>query len=111
AFPTFTSLVETELSANKILEKVKEMGFEIRRQTGLDIIGALRNNVNAARQFRTIAHDVIPDPSKFGTALTNLLSKFHFKVEIKGEGIGQPDYITVRSNVLLSKDQILNDAR
>lgn len=110
AFPMLTSLAETELSANAILQQVKDAGYAIRRQTGLDIIGALRDNVNAARQFRLISNTTIPDPNKFGTALTNIIRDYSYKVKVSGGPESFPTHITISSNDVLNKDQILGTA-
>jgi hypothetical protein len=107
AFPMLVSLAETEISANEILRRVKAIGIDIRRQTGLDIIGALRDNVNAARQFRLIAAETIPNPDRFGTALTTILRNYSYKVKVAGGGEEWPDYINVSSNDVLNKDQIM----
>jgi hypothetical protein len=107
AFPMLTSLAETEISANEILRRVKELGYEIRRQTGLDIIGALRDNVNAARQFRMIADSTIPNPDRFGTALTSMIRNYSYRVKVGGNVEEYPEYISVSSNEVLNKDQIM----
>jgi hypothetical protein len=109
-FPQFVALAETDLSASAILRQLQGMGLSLRRQTGLDLIGALRDNVNAARQFRLIADSVIPDPSKFGTAVTDVISNYYYKVKLHNAPQDLPSFITVASNNLLSKAEIKSTA-
>lgn len=111
AFPLFQSLAESTLSANAILRQVSEAGFAVRRQTGLDIVGALRNNIDAARQFRLINPNTIPDVSKFGVAVTNTISNFTYTVKATGINAvtGQPvtKFVNVRSNTPISQNDAL----
>jgi hypothetical protein len=110
ALPTITGLVEAGMSANKIINTLQAAGLGVRRQVVLDIVGALRENFSAARQFRLLLNTTIPDPSKFGVALTNLIRNYSYKVRVSGGYESFPPFITISSNEVLNKDQIMGTA-
>jgi len=114
AFPMLSSLAETSFSANEILRQVKDAGFSVQRQAGLDVIGALRENLNAARYLRLISPLTIPDPSKFGVAVTNTLSNFSYIVKATGinseTGERTIQNLTVRSNTPISQSDAMSVA-
>jgi hypothetical protein len=114
AFPMLSSLAESGLSANEILRQVKDAGFSVQRQAGLDVIGALRENVNAARYLRLISPLTIPDPAKFGVAITNTLSNFSYIIKATGINSQTGERIiqnlTVRSNTPISQSDAMSVA-
>lgn len=95
-------------SANSILKQLGDAGFTIRRQTGLDIIGALRGNVNVQR-FARLAGPNAPLPSKYYTpSVTPTQRNFSYRVKIGGQPIGSPGFINVSSDVELSLNDIFS---
>lgn len=110
ALPMITSLAGTDLSANEILRQVSGAGFSLRRQTGLDMIGALRDNITAARQFRMIASNALPNPAYFGKSLTNMLKDYSYRVKVTGGPSTYPDFISIKSDLLLTKEQQISAA-
>ena len=111
AFPMLQSLAETPLSANEILRQVAAAGFGVQRQAGLDVIGALRNNIDAARYIRLASPETILNPQYYGVALTNTLSNFTYTVRaigvsgVTGERVVQD--VNVRSRTAISQNDAM----
>lgn len=114
ALPYLEAAAETAKTASEILEGAKELGFTIRRQTGLDIIGALRGKLDTRRYLRLTPHVDILNPDFFTTSITGLLRNYSYTVlarlhdEETGETLNQ--HITVSSNEVLSQEQIMDKA-
>lgn len=114
ALPFLREAAETAASASEILRQASELGFAFRRQAGLDIIGALRNNVTAARAIRIAAPTVPLNPKSYGVSITKMLRNYSYTVLTRmrnsetGEVVNQ--HLTVSSNTVLSKNQILETA-
>lgn len=114
ALPFLRAAAETAKTTNEIIEEAKSLGFAFRRQAGLDIIGVLRNNANAARAIRIAAPDVPLNPLTYGQSIGKLKSAFSYTVKVimrdeNGEKMG-PQHITVSSNTPLSINQVLQTA-
>lgn len=114
ALPFLEGAAETIKTASEILEEAKELGFTIRRQTGLDIIGALRGKLDTRRYLRLTPHADILNPDFFTKSVTGLLRNYSYTVlarlhdEETGETLNQ--HITVSSNEALSQEQIMERA-
>lgn len=95
-------------SANSILKQLGDAGYSIRRQTGLDIIGALRGNVNV-QQYARLAGPNAPLPSKYYTqSVTPTKRTFSYRVKIGNQPIGAPGFVNVSSDVELSLNNIFS---
>lgn len=114
ALPYLHAAVETAKTASEILAEAKELGFTIRRQVGLDIIGTLRGNLDVRRYLRITPHSAILNPDFIPSSISKTLRDFSYTVlarmhdEETGETINQ--HITVSSNDALSKEDILSKA-
>jgi hypothetical protein len=112
--PFFRQQAATEKTASEILRELKAEGVGIRRQTALDIIGALRGQISNARGARLQGPGFIPNPEQFGVAPNRLQRDFSHLVLVRshdsqtGETINK--YITVSTNELLSVQQIIDTA-
>lgn len=111
AFPFIQALANGDLSSSQIAKQVKEAGFSVRNQSIYDIVAALRDNQSSAQYLRSLSNHEIPNPAKFGTAVTELLRNYSYKVTVRGRnpdtGESQNRQITVSTNSPLSKDQVL----
>lgn len=114
ALPFLRAAAETTKTTTEILEEAATLGFKFRRQAGLDIIGTLRNNVNAARVIRLAAPDIPLNPLTYGESVGKLKRAFSYTVKIitrDEDGERQdPKHITISSNTPLSIDQIKQEA-
>ena len=110
ALPFLEGAVEAGKGANEILKTAKELGFTIRRQVGLDIIGALKGNIDARRLIRITPPHLPLDPAHYGQALGTLLRNYSYKVLVRavepdtGETVNR--YFTVSSNDPLSVNDV-----
>lgn len=114
ALPFLRAAAETTKTTTEILEEAATLGFKLRRQAGLDIIGTLRNNVSAARAIRLAAPDIPLNPLTYGESIGKLKRAFSYTVKVvtrdsDGEKF-DPQHITVSSNTPLSINQILATA-
>jgi hypothetical protein len=112
--PFFESAAASNKTSSQILAELRESGRGIRTQVGLDIIGILRDNIDAGRQLRNIGPDVILNPALFGQGTGGQNRNYLFKVLARGvssNGETLNRILTVSTNDLLTKNQILDTAK
>ena len=111
ALPFLRAAAETEKTVTEILEEASTLGFKFRRQAGLDIIGALRNNVTIARAARIGNPEQLLPLALHGNSATKLLRNFSYTVKHvlrdKETGERKSIFTTVSSSNRLSKSQVI----
>lgn len=115
ALPFLRAAAETTKTTTEILEEAASLGFKLRRQAGLDIIGTLRNNITAARAIRIANPDIPLNPINYGESIGALKRAFSYTVKatIRNVLTGdvEPVFRTVSSNDALSINEVLADAQ
>ena len=110
ALPYIQSLVNTTRSANEILTELTNLGFGIRRQTGLDIIGALRGKFTTQRASRLFGQNT-PLPSDiYSQSPYNIRKNYNFRVKLTGAPAGEQQFINIVSDTELSLNAIFAQA-
>jgi hypothetical protein len=110
ALPYLQNLAQNPLlSSTEILARVRAAGLGIRTQTGLDIIGVLRNNITTARAIRLTEGNTPIPSSTYGQGFGQK-GKFQFTVLVRGTdtqtGETRNQFVVVTSNSELTPNQI-----
>jgi hypothetical protein len=114
AYPFLRSaaLDPANLSANKILQNLKDAGFPLRRETGLDIIAVVRNRADVAQYVRTFGTSaIIPDSiHKLSPVTFSGGNRVVYEVGTNSLNPLIPKAIYVAAPANLSADQIFGKA-
>lgn len=109
------SAIETAKSATEILEDLSKSGIGIRRQTGLQVIKYLRDEVVPVRKYiDNLGLSKLPTIDRLPKSITTQLRNFAYHTVMEGfstlTGEKTTRNITVSSNQLLTKEQALDYA-
>lgn len=110
ALPFLTELAATDLSANAIIDKLKEFGLGFQRQQALNVIGALRSAEDPMRFIKLIGEEAVLPEEAHTLSVVRFETPFHYVVETNAEDLGLPEAVTVVSDVPLSAGDIYASA-
>ena len=80
--PFITAAVRQGVSANRILADLKDSGFKLRRQTGLDLIREVRGNVLATTLATEALLDAFPLQQQIATMTTKTATGYLMQVDV-----------------------------
>ena len=106
AYGFIEGLAATSLSGNAILSQLAGAGINIRRQTGLDIIGVLRQAVGIQRFVRLFGPNVPIPASILPVSPTKLRKAIRYTVKTNTEHPELPGFINVSSDIPLTQEEI-----
>ncbi len=116
AIPFFRAAVEAAPGATSedIIGAVRELGASVRRTDALAIIRQLKGNLLQRPAFTSVPLNLLPSARSLGRALTRTSQNYSFIVRITGIHPETDERIrrnvTVTSNKILSKQQVLDIA-
>jgi len=103
--------VEAGQSANQIIQSAMDLGLSFRRSTMLEVIRGLKDEVSARSYILSVRNNFLPNPQKFGVALTNLIREYSYRVRVEGidpfTGEKLKIFSTVSTNQVLTKNQVI----
>ena len=110
ALPYIEQLVNQGVSANEILSQIQDLGFGVRRQIGLDIIGALRGKFTTQRATRLFGPNTPLPSDLYSPSPYNISANYNFRLKLVGAPQGEQQYINIVSATELSLNQIFAQA-
>lgn len=96
--------VREGISSNRIIETLKTAGLGARRQTVLDVIRAVKEDLRAFQDVSRIQPRILPTLARIPDARTDIRRTFSYRFHIDELQDGQ----LVRRNVTLSTDSFLD---
>lgn len=110
-------------SSNQIIATLRELGISNKISLGFaasrtNLLSAIRNYRQqplSRDYFTSLKGDVIPNPNRFAPSNTDFTGNYSYRVKIVGKhpftGENSERFITVTSNDLLTKNQVLGVAQ
>lgn len=112
ALPFLRAGVNQGLSPTEIIASLQAQGIPTaRRQTMLDIIAVLQGNAATRRTVRLLPPNEPIPAALHVTAVTNIKSLYQYTVRVTHPDLLTPQFLTVSSDVPLSRNNILADAQ